>query len=309
MRKVIGIGETMLDIIFKNGKPIEAVPGGSTFNGIISLGRAGVNATFISETGSDRVGEYVRQFLKQNNVDTASVNVYPDSKSPVSLAFLDDSNNADYIFYREQRHDHMDFTYPDINRDDVVVFGSYYAVNPTLRPQVSGLLELARQRGAIIYYDVNYRPAHQNDVMKITPNLIDNLEYADIVRGSREDFTILYKKDTAERVYRAETSFYCPRLVYTDGPRPVTVMADGGFHKQYPMPQTQTVSTIGAGDNFNAGFIYGLIKYGVTRDSLERGLDEATWDKLIACASAFSADCCKDIYNYISTEYGKSLQQ
>lgn len=299
----------MLDIIFKDGKPIEAVPGGSTFNGIISLGRAGVNATFISETGSDGVGEYVRQFLKQNNVDTASVNVYPDSKSPVSLAFLDDSNNADYIFYREQRHDHMDFTYPDINRDDVVVFGSYYAVNPTLRPQVSGLLELARQRGAIIYYDVNYRPAHQNDVMKITPNLIDNLEYADIVRGSREDFTILYKKDTAERVYRAETSFYCPRLVYTDGPRPVTVMADGGFNKQYPMPQTQTVSTIGAGDNFNAGFIYGLIKYGVTRDSLERGLDEDTWDKLIACASAFSADCCKDIYNYISTEYGKSLQQ
>ena len=308
MRKVIGIGETMLDIIFKNGKPIEAVPGGSTFNGIISLGRAGGNPTFISETGSDRVGEYVRQFLKQNNVDTASVNVYPDSKSPVSLAFLDDSNNADYIFYREQRHDHMDFTYPDINRDDVVVFGSYYAVNPNLRPQVSGLLEIARQRGAIIYYDVNFRPAHQNDVMKITPNLIDNLEYADIVRGSREDFTILYKKDTAERVYRAETSFYCPRLVYTDGPRPVTVMADGGFNKQYPMPQTQTVSTIGAGDNFNAGFIYGLIKYGVTRDSLERGLDEDTWDKLIACASAFSADCCKDIYNYISTEYGKSLQ-
>ena len=32
MRKVIGIGETVLDIIFKNGKPIEAVPGGSSFN-------------------------------------------------------------------------------------------------------------------------------------------------------------------------------------------------------------------------------------------------------------------------------------
>ena len=76
----------MLDIIFKDGKPIEAVPGGSTFNGIISLGRAGVNATFISETGSDRVGEYVRQFLKQNNVDTASVNVYPSRpfRSPFS---------------------------------------------------------------------------------------------------------------------------------------------------------------------------------------------------------------------------------
>ena len=174
---------------------------------------------------------------------------------------------------------------------------------------MAGLLEYARNRGAIIYYDVNYRPAHRNDVLKITPNLIDNLEFADIVRGSREDFMEIYKKDSAERVYRAETSFYCKRLVYTDGPNPVSVFSDGGFHKEYPMPATKTVSTIGAGDNFNAGLIYGMIKYGVTRDDIERGLDEQTWDRLIDCAAAFSADCCKDIFNYISKDFGKTLQQ
>lgn len=308
MRKVIGIGETVLDIIFKNGKPIEAVPGGSTFNGIVSLGRAGVSTTFISEAGNDRVGEYVVEFLKQNGVDTSSINVYPEAKSPISLAFLDNENNADYIFYRDQKHDHIDFTYPDIEKDDIVVFGSFYAVNPSLRPQVAGLLDHARNHGAIIYYDVNYRPAHHNDVMKITPNLIDNLEYCDIVRGSREDFMELYKKDSAERVYRAETSFYCKRLIYTDGPRPVTVFSDGAFHKDYPMPATATVSTIGAGDNFNAGFIYGLIKHGVTRDDIERGLSEEQWDKLIGCAADFSADCCKDIFNYISIEFGKKMK-
>lgn len=307
MRKVIGIGETVLDIIFKDGKPIEAVPGGSTFNGVVSLGRAGVNVTFISETGNDRVGEYVRAFLKDNGVDTSDINVYPESKSPISLAFLDEHNNADYIFYREPRRDHMDFTYPEINRDDIVVFGSFYAVNPALRPQVAGLLEYAQSRGAIIYYDVNYRPAHRNDVMKITPNLIDNLEFADIVRGSREDFQELYRKDSAERVYRAETSFYCKRFIYTDGPRPVTVFSDGGFSKEYPMPATDTVSTIGAGDNFNAGFIYGLIKYGVTRSDIERGLSETEWDRLVECAAAFSADCCRDIFNYVSKEFGQKM--
>ncbi len=31
MRKVIGIGETVLDIIFKNNQPDTAAPGGSTF--------------------------------------------------------------------------------------------------------------------------------------------------------------------------------------------------------------------------------------------------------------------------------------
>ena len=308
MRKVIGIGETMLDIIFKNGKPIEAVPGGSTFNGIISLGRAGVKTVFVSETGNDRVGEYVRDFLRDNNVDTSAINVFQETKSPVSLAFLDKDNNADYIFYRDQKHDHMDFTYPDIQKDDIVVFGSFYAVNPALRPQVSGLLDFARQRGAIIYYDVNFRKAHQADVMKVTPNLIDNLEYADVVRGSKEDFEVLYKKDSAERVYRAETSFYCKRFIYTDGPNPVSVFSNNGFHKEYAMPKTETVSTIGAGDNFNAGFIYGMIKYGVTRDDVEQGLSEEVRDKLIATATAFSADCCKDIFNYISKEFGQQLQ-
>ena len=39
MRKVIGIGETVLDIIFKDDEPVSAVPGGSVFNALISLGR------------------------------------------------------------------------------------------------------------------------------------------------------------------------------------------------------------------------------------------------------------------------------
>ena len=46
MRKVIGIGETILDIIFEGNQPSAAVPGGSVFNGIVSLGRAGVNVFF-----------------------------------------------------------------------------------------------------------------------------------------------------------------------------------------------------------------------------------------------------------------------
>ena len=50
MRKVIGIGETILDIIFCGEQPTAAVPGGSVFNGIVSLGRIGVPICFISET-------------------------------------------------------------------------------------------------------------------------------------------------------------------------------------------------------------------------------------------------------------------
>ena len=70
LKIVIGIGETVLDIIFKHEQPIGAYPGGSSFNAIISLARAGVNTTFISETGNDRVGQNILGFLKDNGVDT-----------------------------------------------------------------------------------------------------------------------------------------------------------------------------------------------------------------------------------------------
>ena len=99
MRKVIGIGETILDIIFRNEQPSAAVPGGSVFNGIVSLSRTGVPVCFISETGNDHVGNIILRFMRDNHISTDYVNVFPDGKSPVSLAFLDDNSDAEYIFY------------------------------------------------------------------------------------------------------------------------------------------------------------------------------------------------------------------
>ena len=308
MRKVIGIGETVLDIIFKNDQPIGAVPGGSVFNGIISLGRTGVNTTFISEAGNDRVGQHIVKFLKENGVNADNINVYPDSKSPISLAFLDDSNNADYIFYKDHPHDQLDFAYPDVQQDDIVMFGSYYAVNPVIRPQVQGFLEYARNRGAILYYDVNFRASHQNEVIKVTPNILENLEYADIVRGSKEDFNIMFKKDNPDTVYRSEIAFYTKKFIYTQGAGPVELRAENGMNKQYPDNETNTVSTIGAGDNFNAGFVYGLIKYGITHENISAGLTEEQWDNVIRCALLFSANCCKSISNSIDKEFGNEMK-
>ena len=308
MRKVIGIGETVLDIIFKNDHPIEAVPGGSVFNGIISLGRSGIPTSLISETGNDRVGHNIIKFLEDNGVNASNINVYPESKSPISLAFLNEQNDAEYIFYKDHPHDQLDFDYPDVQENDIVMFGSYYALNPVIRPQVHGFLEYARNHGAILYYDVNYRASHANEVVKLTSNLLENLEFADIVRGSSEDFEILFKKTDPDVVYRSQIAFYTKKFIYTQGSNPVELRADGGLKKQYPVAETETVSTIGAGDNFNAGFVFGLIKHGITRSVIDQGLTEEQWDKVIHCAQMFAAECCKSINNSVSREFGAAMK-
>lgn len=101
MRKIIGLGETIFDIIFQNNQPTASVPGGSTFNGIISLGRTGIPVSFISETGNDHVGEIILNFMRENGVSTDYMQVYPDGKSAISLAFLDEQRNAQYQFYKD----------------------------------------------------------------------------------------------------------------------------------------------------------------------------------------------------------------
>ncbi len=307
-RKVIGIGETVLDIIFKNDQPTAAVPGGSVFNSLISLGRCGVQASFISETGNDRVGRTITEFLRKNGVDGSSVYVYPESKSPISLAFLNERNDAEYIFYKDHPNDRLEFTFPNIQPDDIVVFGSYYAVNPVIRPQVVGFLDYASQHGAILYYDVNFRASHRNEVMRLTPNILENLEYADMVRGSTEDFEVMFRKSYPETVYRTQIAFYTHNFICTQGANPVELRAEGGLKKQYDVAKTSgVVSTIGAGDNFNAGFVYGLIKNGITRQAIENGLTEKQWDSLIASAQQFSAEVCQSINNYVSPEFGNEM--
>ena len=303
MRKVIGIGETILDVIFKNDQPIGAVPGGSVFNGLISLGRAGMEAGFISETGNDRIGRNIIKFMEANHVDASKISVYPEAKSPVSLAFLNDQNDAEYIFYKDHPHDKLDFVYPDIQPDDIVMYGSFYAVNPVIRPQMFAFLEHAQRQGAILYYDVNFRASHANEVMKVTPNILENLEFADIVRGSKEDFEVMFNKSDADTVYRSQISFYCKNFIYTQGAEPLVLRGVGGFSKEYPVVQTETVSTIGAGDNFNAGFVYGLVKYGITRDMLEAGVNEALWDKVVGEAQQFAANVCKSINNSVDQTF------
>ncbi|NDV80489.1 carbohydrate kinase [Bacteroides sp. 51] len=301
MRKVIGIGETILDIIFQNNQPSVAVPGGSVFNGMISLGRMGADVSFISETGNDRVGNTILEFMRENNLTTEYMSVFPDGKSPVSLAFLDENSDAEYLFYKDYPAQRLDVVFPKIQEDDIVVFGSYFALNPVLREKVVEFLELAKERKAIIYYDPNFRSTHKDEAMRLTSTIIENLEYAHIVRGSIEDFENMYKLNEVDRIYKEKIQFYCPNFLCTNGAEDISLRTRT-IAKEYPVEPLKTVSNIGAGDNFNAGLIYGLLKYNILYRELDT-LSEAQWDKIVECGMEFSAEVCRTFSNSVSSEF------
>ena len=113
MRKIYGIGETVLDIIFKDSQPQAAETGGSVLNSVVSIGRMGLPVCFISEYGIDDCGELVDNFLKHNGVDSSFVYRYKNANTSLALAFLDSAkNDAHYSFYKDFPGKRLDIDFP-----------------------------------------------------------------------------------------------------------------------------------------------------------------------------------------------------
>ena len=298
---IIGLGETVYDIIFKSNQPVRAVPGGSAFNAMISIGRCGADCLMVTETGDDHVGNLITQFLKDNGVDTEYVYQHPGTKSHISLAFLNDNNDAQYQFYKDHAALDLPDRMPEIKKGDIVLFGSYFAINPVIREYVAHFLHTAKEKGATLYYDINFRAAHKHELADVISNIEENMRLADIVRGSAEDFNILYGTTTGEEAYRRIQSL-CSTFIYTDAANPVQVFVaedretTHSFRKySYPVTPIKTVSTIGAGDNFNAGFCYAMYKEGANKNvfTAER------LAKFVETGLRFSAEVCQSFDNYI----------
>ncbi|MGL4294053.1 MAG: carbohydrate kinase family protein [Bacteroidales bacterium] len=307
MRRIIGIGETIFDILFRNDQPYKGVPGGSVFNSLISLGRLGLNPVFISEVGRDHIGDLILQFMVDNGVATDHMFRYYDGKSPVSLAFLNDQKEASYDFYMSYPNDRLDIVWPRIDADDVLLFGSFYSLKAELRPVMNELLQYALERKALIYYDPNLRSNHATQALRLMPSIIENLEFADVVRGSKEDFYNIYKETDVDKIYRNHIRFYCPIFLCTDGENGVYLRTPQ-VSKHYPAEAIEPVSLVGAGDSFNAGLIYGMTKLGVKREQLV-SLTESHWDKLIYAAQRFAKEVCRQDENYISADFAKQIAE
>ena len=292
--RIIGIGETVFDILFKNNQPQKAVPGGSTFNSIVSLGRAGMHCAMVTEAGGDHVGDLICNFLQENGVSPEYVCRHQNVQSHISLAFLDEHNDAQYVFYKDHASVSLDGKLPEMSQDDVVLFGSFFAINPAIRPVVGGLLRKAREAGAWLYYDINFRKNHIADLPEVMSNIEENMQLADVVRGSMEDFEYLYGLKDGEAIYE-RVSRYCHTLILTDGARQIRVYTPEGC-ETYPVQPIETVSTVGAGDNFNAGYIYAKML----------GMDDQT--SRIAMAQRWSQDVCQQLGNNISNELVAALR-
>ncbi|OGU41689.1 MAG: hypothetical protein A2X61_15575 [Ignavibacteria bacterium GWB2_35_12] len=295
--KIYALGETVYDIIFKNGKPVSACAGGSVLNTSVSLGRCGLPVYFISEFGNDKTGRITDVLLKSNNVNTDYVYRYDDGKTKLALAFLDGNNKANYDFYKQYPSSRMNINIPDFSKDDILLFGSYFGVDSEIRKTVKQFLVQAKSANSLIVYDPNFRKAHLDELNKLKPSMIENIEYADIIRASEEDMKLIFDVDSPDEAFNVLNNKN-KILIYTKGKNGVHLI-NNRINKFFPVPVIQTVSTIAAGDSFNAGIIYSIYKKGMTKQIINQ-IYEDDWNVIIQSGINFATNVCMSYDNYVS---------
>lgn len=305
MRKIYGIGETVLDIIFKSGQPQAAKAGGSVLNSAVSIGRMGLPVSFISEYGKDDVGDLVDNFLSGNGINTSLVYRFSDGNTALALAFLDDKNDAHYTFYKAFPGKRLDIIFPEIEKEDIVQCGSFYAIWPEIREKFKKFILRANERGGLVLYDPNFRKTHLSELNTLRPLIIENMKMTSLLRGSDEDFKTIFNVNDADEAWNAVKD-YCRCLVYTANVDGVYVRTPV-FSGKFPVKKITPVSTIGAGDNFNAGMITAIYRNNYKREDLAK-MGEAEWAKVITSAVDFATHVCMSYENYISPEFASKIK-
>jgi fructokinase len=300
MRKIYTIGETVLDIIFKNQKPQKAIAGGSMLNTAVSLGRLKEPVYFITESGKDLSGKIIKDFLIENDVNTDYIYEYDHGNTTLALAFLDENNNAEYNFYKNYPSERFNITFPVMNKNDILLFGSFLAIDRGVRSKIVKFLLKAKEKGVIIVYDPNFRKPHLHELPSILPFIKENISFSDIVKGSDEDFQLIFNSCDTEELYNI---IKCKNLIITGGAKDVKVKTED-FTKTYSVDKINIKSTIGAGDNFNSGILYSLSLYNIDKDNIN-SMDITTWDKIIKNSITFACHVCGSYDNYIDREFAE----
>ena len=101
MRKIIAIGESILDAVYTNGCPNRTFVGGRVSNAAASLGELGLPVSMVSECCTDKVGDWVVDFFEKHHVDTHSIDRYTDGSTPFAAIFKEEDGSESIVNYGE----------------------------------------------------------------------------------------------------------------------------------------------------------------------------------------------------------------
>lgn len=212
-----------------------------------------MNTKGIGVAGADAFGALVLQKLVQAGVKTDSIRTDRFMKTGMGAALCKEDGDRAILTYLGT----IDGVSPeDMTRDILestrhVHVGSYYLMKK-LQSHYPDILTIAKKAGATVSLDTNWDPDEVWD-----GGIWDVLPYVDIFMGNEYEACAITRKDAIKEAIEV-LSGKVPIIAIKMGEKGAAVYTDGKEYMQ-PALKVKVVDTVGAGDSFDAGFVYGFL--------------------------------------------------
>ncbi len=285
MTDITAVGEILIDLT-QNGANEQGIPrftanpGGAPANLAVAAARLGARTAFIGRVGRDSFGDFLRDTLAANGVDVSGLSVDPVQHTTLAVVAVDPSGERHFSFYRDPSAD-VDLSPEDVPTEALAntKFLHFGSVSLTAEPARSATLHAARtakEHGALISYDPNYRASLWPDEQTAVARMLEPLPLVDVLKVSDEELPLLTGTDDLEKGAALLAEKDIPLIFVTLGPNGVFYRFQGRTGHVPGVPCT-VGDTNGAGDTF----------FGAALSQLARAnsLDELTVPELERIAS------------------------
>lgn len=281
------------DVPLPEAKTFTRHMGGSSANIAVGLARLGMRVGIISAVGDDLMADYLIQFLNSEKVDTRFVRRVAGYGTSLCLTEISKAHGFRQVFYRHKPADSQ-VTF-SAEEEEAIRGARMFITNGTSlqqgssRTATSRALAAAHQAGIQTVLDVDYRASSWKSPQEAGEAARAVLENVEIVIANETEMDLLGGGDPAHRV---DTVLQMgPKIVVCKlGDKGVVAYARGQEEFVPPQP-VQVVSTIGAGDGFASGFLFGILSGYTLAESLKLGN--------AAAAVVVSRVSCSDAMPYL----------
>lgn len=275
MFDVTALGEVLIDFTpcgtSEAGMNLfEQNPGGAPANVLAALNNLGFRTAFIGKVGDDMHGALLKETLERAGIDTTGMIV--DGSVFTTLAFVSLKNGErNFSFARKPGADTQ--LRPEEVKDEIVkntkIFhcGSLSLTDEPARSATLHAVKTAKEAGALISYDPNYRAPLWNSVEEAKEQMRSMIPYADIMKISDEETALLTDHSDPKEAAQALLDAGVSCVVVTLG-KDGALLKTSGVEIIEKGKERRVVDTTGAGDSFWGGILSRFAKDGIRPEEL-----------------------------------------
>lgn len=263
--RILSIGEVMIEMTRGPDGRFRQTCAGDTFNTAVYLARRGLPVAFASALGDDPYSDQIVTLAATEGIDTSLVARVSGRLPGLCLIETNPAGERVPYAWRDGSPAGQLFELPNWGRIAEAMIGAriiYFSgitlsiYSNTGLGRFLAVLESAREAGAKIVFDGNYRPRNWNgDLQRTRKVFVETLKRVDIALPTYDDEALLWGDPSPDATIERLQAFGISEIAIKNGANSALVAA-GGHREAIPVPDVVVpIDRTAAGDSFNAGYM------------------------------------------------------